>query len=454
MMNESKTADMTQGSPIRLMIRFCLPVLIGSIFQQIYNITDSLVVGNTVGSQALAAIGATTSSTFFMLSFATGLTTSFSILLSQHYGAKDDGMFKKTLANSIFVILGAALILSLAGIFGARPLMRVLGAPVDILEDAVIYLQICIGGCLAQLVYNAAAAVLRSVGNSTTPLIFLILSCLLNVALDLVFVLAFRMGVMGVAIATVLSQCIAAIACVLYMLRAIPLFQLKKGELRPDDKIIASILRIGLPMSLQSMLLGIGDMTVQSVVNSFGTNIVAAYSAGTRVMNLSILAFSSVAHSFSVYAGQNKGAREVKRIHLGVKQIGLFVIGLSLLSMLTVFVFGEAIVRAFLSSGDPQLEVIVAAAVAMLRTSACFFPFLGLIWLYYGALRGVGDVVVPFVSGMIELLSKIVLSIALGRLFGPVGVWFAIPIGWVLALIPSAVRFHAGKWEKGVLEQI
>ncbi|MDL2206926.1 MATE family efflux transporter, partial [Eubacteriales bacterium OttesenSCG-928-N13] len=435
---------MTQGSPILLMIRFCIPVLVGGIFQQIYNITDALVVGNALGSGALAAIGATTSSTFFMLSFAAGLTGSFSILLSQHYGAQDEQMFKMTLANAIYVTLGSALILSLAGIFGARPLMRLLEAPDDILGDAALYLEICIGGSLAQLVYNAAAAALRSVGNSRTPLVFLVLSCVLNVALDLLFVLVFHQGVGGVAIATVTAQAIAAAACVLYMLRTMPLFRLKRSELRPRRNIIASILRIGLPMSLQSMLLGVGDMVVQGVVNSFGTAIVAAYSAGIRVMNLCILAFSSVAHSFSVYSGQNKGAREVRRIHQGVKQVGLFVIGLSLASGAMMLLFGEAFIRMFLPATDPQLEVIVSAAVNMLRVSAGFFPFLGLIWLYYGALQGVGEVTVPFISGMIELVSKVGLSILLGRLFGPTGVWFAIPIGWVLALAPSMVYFHGG----------
>lgn len=447
-MRQSRTADMTKGSPIHLMIRFCLPVLIGSIFQQIYNITDSLVVGNTVGSQALAAIGATSSSTFFLLSFATGLTNSFSILLSQHYGAKNEDAFRKTLGSAVYVVLGASLLLSIAGLFGAEPLMRFLGTPEDILAEAAIYLKICIGGCLAQLTYNAAAAVLRSVGNSSTPLYFLILSCLLNVGLDLVFVLVFNLGVMGVAIATVIAQFIAAGACVIYMLKTIPLFRLKKTELRPQRKIIGDILRIGLPMSLQSMLLGVGDMVVQSVINSFGTNVVAAFSTGTRVMNLCILTFSSVAHSFSVYSGQNKGAGDAGRIRLGVRQISLFAIGLSLLSMALVFTLGEPIIRAFLSSSDDQLETIVTTAVQMLRANACFFPFLGLIWLYNGALRGVGEITVPFFSGITELVIKIGLSMLFASLFGVSGVWFAAPIGWVLGFIPSAISFHSGRWEK------
>lgn len=449
-MQSGKTSDMTVGSPIRLMIRFCIPMLIGSIFQQIYNITDTLIVGNTVGSGALAAVGATSSSTFFMLALAMGLTSAISILLSQAFGAKNEALFRRTLANSIYVVVGVAILLSIIGLVGARPLMRLLGTPEDILSDAAIYLQICIGGCFGQLMYNAASAALRSVGNSRVPLFFLILSCVLNVGLDLLFVLAFGWGVMGVATATVISQFIAAGACLVYLVKAIPMFRLSRANMRVDGKTLGSILKIGLPMSLQSMLLGVGDMVVTSVINSFGTSVVAAFSTVMRVNNLVSLSFSSISHSFSVYTGQNLGARDEKRIRAGVWQTSLLVTGLSLLSTLVVFLFGESMIRAFISAGDPQLETIVEISGTMLRTYACFFPFLALIWLFNGALRGMGEIVVPMVSGFTELVLKVGLSVLLGAMFGYNGVWFAAPIGWALGMVPSVIRFYTGGWKKRI----
>ncbi len=444
----SKTINMTSGSPIHLMIRFCLPVMVGSIFQQIYNITDSIVVGNCVGSSALAAIGTTGSSTFFLLALASGLTSSFSILLSQSFGSGDEQKIRRILAAAIYVTLAAALVLSLVGIFGSAFIMQLLDAPADIIADATLYLQICIGGCLGLLVYNAAAAVLRSVGNSKIPLLFLILTCVLNVILDLVFVLAFGLGVMGVAVATVVSQWIAAAACVIYTVKAMPIFRLTRRDMRPDAQSFREILKIGLPISLQSMLLAVGDMVVTRVINAFNTEMVAAFSTVTRINNLASLSFSSIAHSFSVYTGQNAGARDVGRIRQGVNQISLLVMGLSLVSSAAVWLFGQPLLQLFVPPDDPNFVAVLPMASYGLKVYACFFAFLGLIWTFNGALRGMGEVLVPLSSGLSELVLKVGLSIAFARLFGHRGTWFAAPIGWVIGLLPSLIRFYSGGWQK------
>lgn len=441
---------MTAGSPIRLMTRFCVPVMVGSIFQQVYNITDSIIVGNTVGSSALAAVGATGSSTFLLLALASGLTSSFSILLSQHFGSGDTEKIRKTLVASIYTILAASLLLSLVGIFGSGAIMRLLNTPEDILGDATVYLQICIGGCIGQLVYNAAAAILRSVGNSKIPLLFLIVTCVLNILLDLLFVLAFDMGVKGVAIATVISQCIAAAACTIYTAKKMPIFRLGRVDMRPDTASVKAILKIGLPMSFQMMLLAVGDMVVTSVINSFGTVMVASFSTVTRINNLAMLSFSSIAHSFSVYTGQNFGARQDRRIQKGVTQVGLMVVGLSLLSTALVYAFGQPLIRVFISANDASLQDILTLGYYGLRVYGAFFPFLGLIWMFNGALRGMGEVTIPFISSLIELALKIALSIAFATLFGLNGVWYAAPIGWVIGLLPSTIRFYSGGWKRRI----
>lgn len=445
---QGKTRDMTEGSPLRHIIIFMIPMMIGGFFQQFYNVADTLVVGNMVGSDALAAIGATGSSTFFMLSLTMGLTNAFSIVISQSFGAKNEDLVRRNLVNSIYIMGAAAVILTLIGLFGSRPLMRLMRTPADIIDQSVIYLQICIGGCVAQLAYNMASSALRAVGNSRTPLYFLIFTSILNVALDLLFVLAFHMGVAGVAIATVISQAISAALSIRYIVKYFPIFHLRREDMHPDKEIILRLLRMGLPMSFQMSLLSIGDMVITGIVNGFGTNVVASFSVGGRVQQFASLAFSNATHSFSTYAGQNLGANKPDRVRYGFNRVMGITIVMSALSAVLVFFFGDYIVRFFLSGSDPQLEAIVEISRQLLRITACFYPFLGIIWLYTSTLRGVGEIRIPFLSCMVELVAKISLSIGLSVAFGYVGIWYAGPIGWVLGIIPPMICYHRGKWEK------
>lgn len=439
--------DMTTGQPLKKILYFSIPMIIGGFFQQLYNVVDTIIVGNFVGSRALAAVGATTSATFFLLSLAMGLTNAFAIVVSQHFGAKDEAMVKKSIVNSVYITLLASLILSIAGFFGARPLMEMLQTPPDIIDDAVIYIQICIGFSFGLLAYNGAASVLRAVGDSKTPLYFLILSTVLNIVLDLVFVLFFSMGVMGVAVATVISQTTSAVLCILYMYRNFPIFRFKKKDLSGDKKNFRQIVTIGLSMSVQSIFISIGEMVVSGMVNSFGTNVVAAYTTGLRVEKFTTLTYQNLTQSFSVYAGQNLGAREIERIKEAFKKVILLIAGLSLLSSVFVFSFGDEIVKLFITEGDIHLDEIVQIADGFLKVSAVFYPFLGFIWFYNNTMRGMGEVRAPLLSGVIEFIVKVVGSIALGSLFGYVGVWFAGPLGWILGIIPSFIAYHSGKWE-------
>ena len=437
---------MTRGKPLGLIIKFSIPMLIGGVFQQFYNIIDMLIVGKVNGSRDLAAIGATSSATFFILSVTLGVTVAFSIVISQGFGANNMRLVRRTFVSSIYITGGCVVLLALVGILGARPLMLLLHTPDDIIDSAVAYIQICMGGGIGLLVYNGAAAVLRGVGDSRTPLYFLILSSLLNVILDLVFVLNLGMGVKGVAIATIISQCVSAAVCVWYMLRKYAFFRVGGEDLMPHSGTIYTILRIGLSMGLQALFLSVGDMVVSSAVNTFGTDTVAAYATGNRVTQIASLLYFLLAESFAVYVGQNLGAKEVIRIRSGFKSVVAIVVAMSVASGFTVFLCGNSLVRWFISSDDPHLDSIAVIAMDMLRVYGVFYPSLGLILLYNNTLRGMGEVIMPLVSGIMELWGKIGLSFLLAKWYGPFGLWFAVPAGWVFGMLPVMWSYHRGRW--------
>lgn len=433
---KAKNLDMTQGEPARLLVLFAIPMLIGGIFQLMYNMTDTLVVGRFASVDALAAIGATGSTTSLIMMLGQGLTNAVSVVISQAEGAGRQDRMKSCVAHAVYLVLVGSLVLGLASFFGARPFLTLLGTPENIIDDAVSYVQITGGLSIALTAYNGVAAVLRAIGDSKTPLYFLILCSLLNVVLDLVFVIAFHGGVPGVAIATVISQAVSVVLCVFYMVRRYPRLRPDAASFRFDGKIIREYLTIGLPMCFQSGVLCVGMFVITAVINSFGSDIVAAYTIGGKVEQLATLSFSNLAFSFSVYAGQNYGARLYRRIGEGLKK-GLFIIvGLTILSSAVMLLFARPLAQIFL---EEDVAAVLDGAVAMIRTEACFFWALGIIWAVNSTLRGMGLVRIALVSSIVELVCKIGISVTLSQVIGSAGIWVAAPSGWVLGLIPSLI---------------
>lgn len=433
---KAKNLDMTQGEPARLLVLFAIPMLIGGIFQLMYNMTDTLVVGRFASVDALAAIGATGSTTSLIMMLGQGLTNAVSVVISQAEGAGRQDRMKSCVAHAVYLVLAGSLVLGLASLFGARPFLTLLGTPENIIDDAVSYVQITGGLSIALTAYNGVAAVLRAIGDSKTPLYFLILCSLLNVVLDLVFVIAFHGGVPGVAIATVISQAVSVVLCVFYMVRRYPRLRPDAASFRFDGKIIREYLTIGLPMCFQSGVLCVGMFVITAVINSFGSDIVAAYTIGGKVEQLATLSFSNLAFSFSVYAGQNYGARLYRRIGEGLKK-GLFIIvGLTILSSAVMLLFARPLAQIFL---EEDVAAVLDGAVAMIRTEACFFWALGIIWAVNSTLRGMGLVRIALVSSIVELVCKIGISVTLSQVIGSAGIWIAAPSGWVLGLIPSLI---------------
>ena len=434
--NRDATLDMTQGSPAKLLILFAIPMWIGAVFQLMYNMVDTIVVGRFVSIDALAAIGAAGSTSMFIMLMGNGLTNGISVIISQAEGAKRQDLLKRAVTHAVYLVLAGSLVLGLASFFGARPMMELLGTPDNIIGQSVAYIQITGGLSAALFAYNGVSSVLRAVGDSKTPLYFLIFSSLLNVALDLLFVLAVQGGVAGVAWATVISQLVSAVLCAWYMLRRHPRLKPDGDSWKFDGEMIRQYLRIGLPMCAQSLVLCVGMFVITAVINSFGSDIVAAYTVGGKVEQLATVSFSNVAFSFSVYAGQNFGAKKYGRIAEGLKKGVLIVGSLALVSTAIMMIFARPLALIFME--EPSAYVL-EAAVSMIRIEAALYVALGAIWTVNSALRGIGAVKITLVSSIVELASKIGISVLLPLAIGYTGIWLAAPIGWMLGLVPSII---------------
>ena len=435
-MKKQASLDMTQGSPTKLLILFAIPMLIGGVFQLMYNMVDTIVVGRFVSIDALAAIGAASSTSMFIMLMGNGLTNGLSVIVSQAEGAKREDLLKKAVSHAVYLVLAGGVVLGLASFFGARPMMKLLGAPDNIIDQSVTYIQITGGLTIAVQAANGLTAVLRAIGDSKTPLYFLIFGCILNIGLDLLFVLAFHGGVAGVAWATVLAQAISAVLCAAYMAKKHPRLMPDRAAWRFDNAMIREYLRIGLPMCAQSAVLCVGMFVITAVINSFGSDIVAAYTVGGKVEQLATVSFSNVAFSFSVYAGQNFGAKKYSRIKDGLKKGMLIVGGLALVSTAIMLIFARPLALIFME--EPS-DYVLDASVSMIRVEAACYVALGAIWTVNSALRGIGAVKITLVSSIVELASKIGISVLLPLAIGYVGIWLAAPIGWVLGLVPSLI---------------
>lgn len=441
----ANNGDMTRGNPTKLLVMFAIPMMIGGVFQLMYNMVDTIVLGRFVGAGALASIGATTSTTACFLYFSTGITGAMSIVISQLLGSGDAARIRKAVANAIYLSVFFGVIIGLIAFFGARPLMMLLGTPDDIIDGSVLYIRITCGLIIAQIAYNAVASILKAIGDSKTPLYFLILCSFLNIILDLVFVLQFHMDVAGVAWATILSQFISAVLCFVYMHRKYEVLRFTRADMAFDKKINGDYLRYGLPMGATSCFLSVGMFVITGVINSFGSSVVAAYTVGSKVENVAVLLFNQFAFSCSVYTGQNFGAGDKERIYDGTKQAMRLVLGLSVVAAVLMLFFGKYVAMLFLDGGETE---ILSIACELIRIEAFFYPALGMVWLYNSALRGIGAVKPTIVSSVAELCCKIVISLTLSRVLGATGIWFAAPVGWVLGAAISIAVFYRGRWEK------
>lgn len=448
-MAEERITDMTVGSTTRHIIKFALPLLMGNLFQQFYNLVDSIVVGNYVGANALAAVGACGSLNFLFFSLSSGLSVGIGIIVAQYFGAGDTSRVKDTIANSVYVLGAASLVVSMIGIIFAPQILEFLSTPQEIINDSALYLRTTCAGMIAIAAYNGVSSILRALGDSKTPLIFLIIASIINIVLDLVFVLYFHAGVLGVAVATIISQAVSAVACVIYAYKNVSYFKISKEERKLDKEIIKNSLRIGTPVALQSSLIAISCIVLQSVVNSFGATVVAAFTVTSRIEQVVQQPYGSLSMSVTTFTGQNIGAGKIERVKKGLYSSSIMVFAFSLLMLPIAYIFGESIVRIFVDDAD----VITMGAKALRITSICYFP-LGMIYIPRALLNGAGDAKFAMINGITEVICRIIFSNIFTRIaaIGLWGVWITSGATWTVTAVVCVLRYASGVWKtKGIV---
>lgn len=435
--------DMTEGSPLRHLLTFMAPLLVGNLFQQFYNVVDSLVVGNFVGANALAAVGTCGSLSFLFFSLSAGLGNGIGILASQYFGARDDAKIRATIANSIWVLLVAGSIAGIIGAVFAPQLLRLLQVPETILPDSVTYLRVTSYGIVAIAFFNGVSALLRALGDSRSPLYFLVVSCIMNVVLDLTFVLKLGWGVYGVALATIVSQYFSSVVSMVYAYIKVSYFRLRREELRPNFYIIKRCLQLGIPMSLQSSFIAISVMVLQSVVNSFGETVMAAHTLLGRVEQIVQQPYMSLGTAITSFAGQNLGAGKLDRIKEAFKKSTLMVLVFSLLMIPVFYLFADNIAGLFVK----ETEVISIGAKA-LCIDALFYFALGMIYVPRSILNGVGDANFALINGFTEVVCRIIFANILTRIafIGFWGIWLTGGLTWTVTALVCVHRYFKGKW--------
>lgn len=420
---------MTSGSPVRHLIRFALPILLGNLFQQLYSVADAMVLGRGVSVGALAAVGATDSTVFFVQGFIIGLTNGCAILTAQRFGAGDPTGIRRTTANAVYLALLAGLAITAAGLLGSRALLDILDTPADIFDGALLYLRIIFAGMLAAVLYNMFSGVLQALGDSVTPLVILAVSAAANVGLDALFVIGFHWGVAGAAAATVIAKIFSAGMC-LFVLSRIELMRFQRGDRAFDRALFAKLFRLGVPVGIMNSVTAAGMMLLQNVVNAMGSTVVAAYTTGAKILNLALTPGDILGIALGTYVGQNLGAGRLDRVRLGVRKAVGMSVALNLTIGLLVAVFARELTAVFVTGAE---RAVIDATQPYLVTIGAGVWIVGLLFLYRFALQSLGDTVVPMISGGVELAARVGTVLLLTRRFhlGFFAVGFAEVAAWI-----------------------
>lgn len=433
--------DMTSGSPMKLIVGFAVPIFLGNLFQQLYSVVDAMVLGRAAGADALAAAGSTQALSFLVLGFITGLTHGYAILIAQRFGAGDYAGVRRTAANAGYLAAVSSLIITAASLLGARALLEVMHTPEDIFRDALLYIQVIFIGTAASVAYNMFSGILRALGDSVSPLVILVVSSIVNVGLDVLFVVVFRWGVAGAAWATVLAQALSSAMC-FAVLRRLELMRFQREDWRGDRDVIRALLRLGVPVGIMNSITAMGIMLLQSVVNGLGSVTVAAYTAGSKLMNLALQPGDILGIAVGTYVGQNLGAGRLDRIRAGVRQSVLLSLAINIVMGLVLALFGRELTAVFVSGTE---EAVIEAAYPYFVITGAGVWIVGLLFLYRFALQSLGDTFIPMVSGGVELGMRVGAVLVLDRCFdmGFYAVCWAEVAAWLGAGVLLAVGYYA-----------
>ena len=431
-------ADLTVGSPLKKILIFMLPVLIGNIFQQVYSAADTIIVGRTLGADALAAVGSTNSIHFVIFSLMSGLSSGVTILTAQYIGAGDMNKARRSVAMVYIIGAGMAVLCTGLGLIFLKGLFVILKIPQELYDDAYIYQLISIGGFAGILLYNMVSSLLRAIGDSTTPLVFLIIASLINIGLDFLFILVFKLGVAGAAYATILSQTLSGVTCLIYSMKRYELFRLKAADFRIEGRFLWDHIKTGLPISVQNSITGIGVMFFQSALNNMGPDAIAAYTACSKIDTFTVSPMFAIATALVTFTAQNFGAGKKDRIREGVK-VSLIAEAIFSVVMGAVLIIScTFLVSVFVGKGET--EVLRLSKIYM-TIESCFLWSAALLFIYRAAVQGIGETRIPMLGGVLELAMRIAAALVVSRFFGFIGLSAATPMAWVAAAALNMVYY-------------
>ncbi len=436
--------SLTTGRPWRVILSFSIPLLLGNVVQQMYQFADAVVVGRHLGVESLAAVGATGSLLFLLIGFAWGLTSGFAIPIAQAFGASDGAAVRRSVATGVILTGITSVVLTIVAPLIAAPTLALLQTPAELMPEATVFTQISFIGASATMFFNYLSAIIRAIGDSRTPLIFLTVSCALNVGLVILMVGPLDWGVGGAALATVVAQAVSVALCLEFVRRRLPMLHLRRDDWRVTRDDFREHLRLGLPMGFQASIIAIGTLVVQVALNTLGSDAVAAYTTASRVDGLAVAFLSSLGLASSMYTAQNLGGRRPDRIRRGVVEGTWMAIAAGVALGVVIIAFGAPLVRLFVGEGAAADEVVDLAHL-MLIINGCGYWALGVLFVLRGALQGLGHTLVPTVTGVIELVMRVGAAIVLGAMIGFEGVALSNPLAWlgaIVLLVPAYVRAH------------
>lgn len=435
--------DFTQGNVSKLIFNFTLPMLLGNVFQQLYNVVDSIIVGKVLGKEALASVGASFPIIFTLIALLIGVGSGFSIVISQYYGAKDINRVKRTIDTMYIFLFWAGLAISILGIYYSEELFLLLQLPKKLLPQATTYLNIYMAGMVLFFGFNGTSSVLRGLGDSKTPLYFLILASVLNIVLDVLFVMIFKWGIAGAAWATVAAQGGAFIAAIIYLNRTHKIIQIAISKLKFDKELFIKSLKIGLPSGVQHTFVALGMMALLGIVNTFGTDVIAAYTAAGRIDSLAMMPAMNFSQAVAAFVGQNLGANKIDRVREGFKST-FIMSNLFCLLMTVIIVFcGSHLMKMFTT--DPNVIVIGEKYLIIVSS---FYLLFSTMFTTNGVLRGAGDTLIPMFITLFGLwIIRIPCAYFLSSKIGENGIWWSIPIGWSMGCLLSYLYYRTGKWK-------
>ncbi len=442
--NRKGNRDLTKGVVWKAILRFAFPLLVGNLLQQFYNITDSIIVGQFLGKQALAAVSASFFIYYFIISLVIGVGSGTTVVVSQYFGARQYTHVQRAFSSFFIFMLVAGIIMSIGGILFAEQIFRITNTPEDVLPEAIAYFKVYIGGTFLFVTFNSMISILRGIGESVRPMLFILASTVLNIALDLLFILSFGWGIRGAAAATVIAQGIAMCIALGYIKNAHPLLSIRKEDLVFDRHLFKSSLKIGLPSSVQQCAISLGLIALLGIVNSFGTNTLTAYGAAGKIDTIFTQAILTLSGALAAFCGQNIGAKRLDRVRTGVRFALFTDIGLGIVIFGSVYLFGNEMMMAFTDDRD----VIEIGREYLLIVSG-FFSVHGALNVFNGALRGAGDTLFPMLISLFCLwLIRIPLAYYMSAQIGRSGIWWAIGISISIGLFITYLYYRTGRWKK------